>query len=145
MGNLITTTSNKTDVGTQWREKAQEYNNKRISCIEKSQLAYQNGNHKMAKEWSEKAKDLSKKRDESNQKAAKAIFDALNNTKEEGKDQHPPRTYDFHGLYVKEAVEKLEEIMKYAQRQKWSDVTIIVGRGNHLLDGIPKVCECGVL
>ena len=133
MGNFITTSS-KTDAGTKWRQKAQEFNNQRSSCLEKSQLAYHNGDHAMAKHWSNSGKAFGQKMDEANEKAAKAIFDSLN-----GPGKQPPRTYDFHGLYVKEALRKLEEIAKYAQRQKWPDICIVVGRGNNSLNGIAKV------
>ena len=134
MGNLIGLTS-RTDAGASWRQKAQEYNDERATCIEKSRLAYQSGDHAKAKEWSEKGKAFGKKMEESNMKAAKAIFDALNKP-----GKQPPRTYDFHGLYVSEATLKMKEIAAYAKKQKWSDITIIVGRGNHSINGIPKVC-----
>ena len=135
MGNLITTsTTTETNVGTKWRKKAQEFNTLRSTCFEKSQNAFHKGDHTKAKEWSTKGKQYGLKMDEANEKAAKAIFDSLNT-----KGKHPVRTYDFHGLYVKEALKKLEEIVKFAKRQKWSDVTIIVGRGNNSLNGVAKV------
>ena len=134
MGNLITTSTTETNAGTKWRQKAQEFNTLRSTCFEKSQNAFHNGDHNKAKEWSEKGKEYGHKVDEANEKAARAIFDSLNK-----KGKHPVRTYDFHGLYVKEALSKLEEIVKFAKRQKWSDVTIIVGRGNHSLNGVAKV------
>ena len=147
MGNYIFTSSaSETDAGTKWREKAKEYNDQRAICFEKSQLAFQKGDHEMAKQWSDSGKAFGLKMDDCNSKAAKAIFESLNgsslsssSSSSSGKQMRPPRTYDFHGLFVKEALQKLEEIVTYAQKQQWSDVTIIVGRGNHSLHGISKV------
>ena len=119
MGNLIGLTS-RTNA---WLHEAQEYIDERETCIKKSRLAYQSGDHAKAKEWKEKGNALGKE-----------MFDALNKP-----GKQPPRTYDFHGLYVSEANIKLKEITTYAKTQKWSDITIIVGRGNHSINGIPKV------
>ena len=133
MGNYFTTTSS-TDPGAAWRLKAQQYNDKHSDCLEKSQIAYHQGNHEKAKTYSDQGKAYAKQMDDANAKAAKVIFDSLNEV-----GRHPERTYDFHGLHVKEALCKLEEIVRYARKQQWSDVTIIVGRGNHSLGGIAKV------
>jgi DNA-nicking Smr family endonuclease len=133
MGNFISAYK-ETEAGAAWREKAQGFNDQRSIAFEKSQIAYQQGNHAMAKHWSTTGKTLGQKMEDANERAAKAIFDSLNKA-----GAHPPRTYDFHGLHVKECLRKLDELTKYAQRQKWSDMTIIVGRGNHSLHGIAKV------
>ena len=133
MGNFLSLSIG-TKAGVTWREKAQKYNDERAACFQKSQLSFSKGDHEEAKKWSNAGKSFGRKMDDANERAAKAIFDDLN-----APGKQPARTFDFHGLFVKEAVKKLEEIVQLAEKKQWADITIIVGRGNHSINGIAKV------
>ncbi len=135
MGNFISSYTG-TKAGTAWREKAQKYNDERAACFQKSQHYFSKGDHEAAKKWSNAGKALGQKMEDANQRAAKVIFDDLN-----APGKQPDRTYDFHGLFVKEALHKLEDIVQLAEKKKWTDITIIVGRGTHSINGIAKVCN----
>jgi DNA-nicking Smr family endonuclease len=49
------------------------------------------------------------------------------------------REFDFHGLRVNEALDRLEEIIDTTCDQGIRDVTVISGRGIHSEGGVPKI------
>lgn len=56
------------------------------------------------------------------------------------KNQGRPRNeIDLHGLYVKEASQKVEEAIQHCQQAGENDLTIIVGKGLHSPNQIAKL------
>jgi len=116
------------------RDKAQELAKKRGDCFERSQKAFKSGEKAKAKELSDEGKKYDKEMIECNKKAANLIF-KLNNT-----DKNLPiHEIDLHGLFVEEAKNFAEERIKLCKEKKVDALIIIVGRGNHSIDNIPKI------
>jgi len=70
--------------------------------------------------------------EEANRKAASVVFNANNKDLDEN-------TIDLHGLHVTEAIQRVEQRVKQAREEGRKNLTVIVGRGNHSVDGIPKL------
>ncbi|KAF5830322.1 hypothetical protein DUNSADRAFT_14753 [Dunaliella salina] len=96
------------------------------------------GQHELAKKKSEEGKKLDSQAKKHARKAADATF-AQNNT------GRPANEVDLHGLYVDEALERVEKAISNA---RWSqllrcpvakDITFIVGKGLHSQDGVAKI------
>ena len=51
----------------------------------------------------------------------------------------PPDTLDLHGLYVKEALIKVEEAIQKAQAQNYTELKLIVGKGLHSKDHVAHI------
>lgn len=49
------------------------------------------------------------------------------------------REFDFHGLRVQDALDRLEDVIRTKCSQGIHDVTLISGRGLHSAGGIPKI------
>jgi hypothetical protein len=67
-----------------------------------------------------------------NSQAADTIFSYLNKNR-------PLDELDLHGLFVKEAMQKFEERVKECRKKRMKRLTVIVGQGNHSVDGIAKI------
>jgi len=116
------------------RDQAQELAKKRGDCFERSQQAFKSGDKAKAKELSDEGKKYDQQMDECNKKAARLIF-KLNNT-----DKNlPVHEIDLHGLFVEESKDFVEERIKLCKQKNVDALIIIVGRGNHSADKIPKI------
>jgi len=116
------------------RDRAQELAKKRGDCFERSQAAFKSGDKAKAKELSDEGKKYDQEMDECNRKAANLIF-KLNNT-----DKNLPiHEIDLHGLFVEESKNFAEERIKLCKQKNVDALIIIVGRGNHSIDNIPKI------
>ncbi|KAI9361379.1 hypothetical protein BD770DRAFT_360905 [Pilaira anomala] len=120
------------DQYTHFRNQAGEQAQKRNACYAESQEAYSNGDGARAKELSNQGHyhdDLMK---QYNQQACDHIYSVNNQGR-------PSNQIDLHGLYVKEASQKVEEAIQRCQREGASDLTIIVGKGLHSPNQIAKL------
>ncbi|KAI9498275.1 hypothetical protein BDB00DRAFT_755032 [Zychaea mexicana] len=114
------------------RELAHQEAAKRNNCYEQSQEAYRNGDGAQAKQLSNQGHyhdDLMKRY---NQQAADLVF-------EEKNAHRPDDEIDLHGLFVKEATEKVDEALRRCQRNGQDHLTIIVGKGLHSPGQIAKL------
>ncbi|KAI8144815.1 hypothetical protein BJV82DRAFT_606381 [Fennellomyces sp. T-0311] len=114
------------------RELAHEEAQKRNHCYEQSQAAYRNGDGAEAKQLSNQGHyhdDLMKKY---NKQAADLIFQEKNAGRSSDE-------IDLHGLFVKEATEKVDEALRRCQRDGQDHLTIIVGKGLHSPGQIAKL------
>jgi DNA-nicking Smr family endonuclease len=116
------------------RDRAQELAKKRGDCFERSQQVFKNGDKAKAKELSDEGKKYDQEMDECNRKAANLIF-KLNNTDK----KLPIHEIDLHGLFVEESKTFVEERIKLCKSKNVDALIIIVGRGNHSADKIPKI------
>ncbi|ORX99727.1 DUF1771-domain-containing protein [Basidiobolus meristosporus CBS 931.73] len=133
MGNLLSSQRSPEEDVERYRKEADRYAKLRNECFSKSQALYRSGDKKGAKEESEKGKEYGKKMEAANQQAAEVMFQMKNSSL-------PQDKLDLHGLYVKEALAKVEERVKRCKREKHHDsLTIIVGLGNHSTDGVQKL------
>jgi len=116
------------------RDRAQELAKKRGDCFERSQQAFKNGEKAKAKELSDEGKKYDQEMDECNRKAANLIFKLNNSDK-----NLPIHEIDLHGLFVEESKNFVEERIKLCKQKNVDALIIIVGRGNHSADKIPKI------
>mmetsp|Transcript_10452 Transcript_10452/g.27251 ORF Transcript_10452/g.27251 Transcript_10452/m.27251 type:complete len:199 (-) Transcript_10452:657-1253(-) len=132
------TASSEQDSELDDRSAADALYKKRNACFAESTKAYNRGQHQLAKKKSEEGKRFDSRAKERARKAADATF-ARNN---EGR---PANEVDLHGLYVDEALERVENAISTA---RWSqilrrpvakDITFIVGKGLHSQDGVAKI------
>ncbi|KAI7903801.1 uncharacterized protein BX663DRAFT_505287 [Cokeromyces recurvatus] len=114
------------------RQRAHEEAEKRNECYSKSQEAYQNGDGAEAKELSNKGHYHDNLMKEYNKKAADHIYAIRNQGR-------PINEIDLHGLFVKEASEKVEEAIQRCQENGQTDLVIIVGKGLHSPGQIAKL------
>jgi len=119
------------------RKLANEEFEKQNKCYEESKAAYENKNGAQAKQLSEQGKEHNKKMNEFNEEAVKLIFEA-NNSK------HDADTIDLHGLFVKEALQKVEERIEEQKRNGRDHLVIIVGAGNHSPNHVQKIKPAAV-
>lgn len=120
--------------GQDWeyhRKEAMEWLAKQTECYNYSKIAYKKGEHKKGRKLSNLSKFYQRKMEEANQIAAKAIFDHNNN-------HHPKEIIDLHGLFVREAIRKLEDRITTATNENIKQIFVIVGRGLHSVGG-PKI------
>lgn len=97
--------------------------------LQRTRNAYNSGDGAMAKCLSDKRKELQLLMEEANEKAANKIF-------EENNKNLSIDTIDLHGLYVREAIQKLSEHISNATNVQM--MTVIVGQGRHS-EGGPKI------
>ncbi|KIL60638.1 hypothetical protein M378DRAFT_167867 [Amanita muscaria Koide BX008] len=109
---------------TRLRALAHEEAQKRNACFEASQAAYGNREGARAKELSNEGKEHSRLMEQYNERAANFIFRHKN-------AHRPPTEIDLHGLFVKEASQKVEEAIQRCQQMKLDHLVIIVGKGLH--------------
>ena len=105
----------------------------RDEAYQKSQDAFNQGNHAAAKENSEKRKECAEKIKFHNSKAAEEIF-RFHNPHPEHLEQ-----VDLHGLFVEEAKEKVESHISRCKRAKLKQFKVVVGKGLHSVNGVPKL------
>ena len=101
-------------------------------AFDASKKAYASGQGARAKELSEEGHRHQAEMERLNTEARQWIF-AANNA------DSPPDTLDLHGLYVKEALSKVEEAVQKAQQQNYPQLKLIVGKGIHSRDHVSHV------
>ncbi|ORX51154.1 DUF1771-domain-containing protein [Piromyces finnis] len=116
------------------RDQAQELAKKRGDCFERSQQAFKSGDKAKAKELSDEGKKYDQEMIECNKKAANLIFKLNNSDK-----NLPVHEIDLHGLFVEESKGFVEERIKLCKQKNIDALIVIVGRGNHSIDKIPKI------
>lgn len=114
------------------RSKAQSEGDKMAHCFEQSQQAYARGDGAGAKKLSQEGHQHKAAMERLNTEARQWIF-AANNA------DSPPDTLDLHGLYVKEALIKVEEAIQKAQAQNYTELKLIVGKGLHSKDHVAHI------
>lgn len=114
------------------RAEASQHAQKRGELLSQSQAAFQRGDKALAKQLSEQGKASGRLMEQCNAAAAELYF-ADNNRK------HDQFTIDLHGLYVDEAVAKVEARISACQRAHQDYLVVIVGRGNHSKDHVQKL------
>lgn len=112
------------EVFNHYRSKAIEYDSLSKESFRLSQQAYQRGDKSGAMELSKHGKSYKMLKNQENKNAADKIFAHHNGSR-------PLKEIDLHGLFVGEAIAKLEERIKLAKLNNLSNLMIIVGRGNH--------------
>ncbi|EKM80546.1 hypothetical protein AGABI1DRAFT_126606 [Agaricus bisporus var. burnettii JB137-S8] len=114
------------------RNEAQKYCVHMRKSYDESQKAYSQGDHVRAKELSNKGGEYKGHMEVYDKQASEWIFNKLN------KD-NDPYNVDLHGLYVKEAIPRVERKLKEARARGAPSIRFIVGQGRHADDGIPKL------
>ena len=114
------------------RSKAQSEGDKMAHCFEQSQQVYARGDGAGAKKLSQEGHQHKAAMERLNTEARQWIF-AANNA------DSPPDTLDLHGLYVKEALIKVEEAIQKAQAQNYTELKLIVGKGLHSKDHVAHI------
>jgi DNA-nicking Smr family endonuclease len=115
-----------------WRAEADRQAQLRNDCFERSKKAYAAGDGALAKQLSLEGKEHDRLLKEANQRASDAVFAAKNAVVKEDE-------IDLHGLQVKEAIERTEARLDACMREGRDHLVIIVGRGNHSVNNIPKI------
>ena len=105
---------------------------RRGELLGQSQDAYKSGDKAAAKKLSDEGKREGAAMDACNLAACEAYFAGNNANK-------GPGEIDLHGLYVEEAVRKLEERLAVCRRNNAAQLVVIVGRGNHSKDNVAKI------
>ncbi|KAI8082585.1 uncharacterized protein B0P05DRAFT_596034 [Gilbertella persicaria] len=119
------------------RQLAHEEAEKRNNFYAQSQEAYKSGNGAEAKELSNKGHHHDNLMKQYNQRAADHIFAAhMLIVKNQGR---PRNEIDLHGLFIKEASEKVEEAIRRCQDHGDENLVIIVGKGLHSPNQIAKL------
>lgn len=135
MGNLVSSllgSHEKFDEAEDHRRKANELGEQQRQLSARSQAAYKAGNGALAKELSNKAKAIHSHVEHHNREAARLHYDHNN-------ANLPDDTIDLHGLFVKEAIQKVEAAVSRARKEKRTGLTVIVGAGNHSVDGVQRI------
>lgn len=114
------------------RNRARSEGDKMSHCFNTSQSAYKHGDGAKAKQLSEEGNYHKHQMEQLNAQAAQWIY-AANNA------DSPPGTIDVHGLYVKEALAKVDEVIAQAQAQNFPQLRIIVGKGIHSKDHVSHI------
>lgn len=114
------------------RRQAQSEGSKMAHAFDASKKAYASGQGARAKQLSEEGHRHQAEMERLNAEARQWIF-AANNA------DSPPDTLDLHGLYVKEALAKVEEAVQKAQQQNYPQLKLIVGKGIHSRDHVSHV------
>ncbi|WWC63749.1 uncharacterized protein I303_106354 [Kwoniella dejecticola CBS 10117] len=117
---------------TELRDRARKEGDEAHRCFAQSQQAYQSGDGERAHELSVQGKSHQKRQDELDDEASAWIFNENNKAS-------PQNTIDLHGLYVKEAIEKVEESITSSQRSGAEELRVIVGKGIHSQGGKAKI------
>ncbi|WVW79636.1 hypothetical protein I302_101605 [Kwoniella bestiolae CBS 10118] len=117
---------------TDLRDRARREGDEAHRCFAESQSAYQSGDGARAHELSQQGKSHQRKQDELDDEASAWIFTENNKSS-------PPDTIDLHGLYVKEAIERVESAITTSQRGGSEELRVIVGKGIHSQGGRAKI------
>lgn len=114
------------------RNRARSEGDKMAHCFRASKTAYQRGDGAQAKQLSDEGHFHQHQMEQLNAQAVQWIY-AANNA------DSPPGTIDVHGLYVKEALAKVDEVIRQAQAQNFPQLRIIVGKGIHSKDHVSHI------
>ncbi|WFD34485.1 Putative ATP-dependent helicase IRC3 [Malassezia cuniculi] len=114
------------------RNSARSEGDKMGNAFRASKEAYRNGDGARAKQLSEEGNMHQQRMEQLNAQAAEWIY-AANNA------DSPPGTIDLHGLYVKEAIAKAEQVLQQARAQNYPQLRIIVGKGIHSKDHVSHI------
>lgn len=114
------------------RFRASEHAQKRGELLSQSQAAWNSGDKAAAKVLSEQGKAEGAAMEKANAEAAELYFNDNNKKHDEG-------TIDLHGLYVEEAIDRLEQRLTSCQKNGRAQLIIIFGKGNHSKDGVRKI------
>ena len=112
------------------RDKAGEEAKLRGTCFDQSKKEFESGDKAKAKQLSEEGKKHGAQMEQYNKQAADAFFAAHN----QGRDDY---TIDLHGLYVEEALERLNQ--RFDKIGRKGTLVIIWGAGNHSEGGVRKI------
>lgn len=118
------------------RNRAKEYALKMKSCFEKSQTLFENNNKSEAKIESENGKLYQHEMIKYNKKAEDYIFNLKNEFRSENE-------IDLHGLFVNEAIDKLKERIKIAEKGGVKNenkiLVVIHGKGSHSKSNLSRI------
>lgn len=117
---------------------ASRYSDKRNEFFKLSQHAFRAGNHAKAKKHSFTANKYAELMDLANKRATDAAF-AENNSKKSQRAHE----IDLHGLFVHEAIERLEERVNSAMQNGFPHLIVVTGQGVHSENG-PKIKPAGI-
>lgn len=117
---------------TALRNQARKIGDQAHSCFARSQAAFQRGDGQEAHELSVEGKRLMQEKDRVDDEAEEWIY-RQNNL------DSPPGTIDLHGLYVKEAIERVDTALDQAKRNDEDELRIIVGKGIHSQGHVAKI------
>ncbi|TDZ18617.1 Smr domain-containing protein [Colletotrichum orbiculare MAFF 240422] len=116
------------------RDLAREEANKRNSCFERSQQAYQSGDGGAAKELSNEGKRHAQRMEDFNRQASEYIFRENN-----ASGRVTGSCIDLHGQFVEEAERMLEERIRADRARGQDHLHAIVGKGNHSSGHVQKL------
>jgi DNA-nicking Smr family endonuclease len=119
------------DTFDELRAQSKFYADQKNQYMQLSRQAYERGDKKEAKALSNKGKQLKSLMDKENQAAASNIFVIHNANKNENE-------IDLHGLFVTEAIDRLNRRVEQARKSGEHELIVIVGRGIHS-EGGPKI------
>ncbi|RSH85876.1 uncharacterized protein EHS24_004060 [Apiotrichum porosum] len=117
---------------TNWRNQARKEGDLAHQCFADSQTAYKSGDGARAHTLSVEGKQHQAKQDQIDDKAADWIFAQNNKTQPHG-------TIDLHGLYVREAIERVESSISEGQRSGLQELRVITGKGIHSTNHQAKI------
>ncbi|KZV74400.1 DUF1771-domain-containing protein [Peniophora sp. CONT] len=117
---------------TSLRDRARQAGDEMGRAFESSRAAFVSGEKARAKELSTEGQAHKVEMERLNREASEWIFRENNKTCEPGE-------IDLHGLFVKEAIEFSDKGIQDAQRRGDPELRLIVGKGNHSLDGQAKI------
>lgn len=137
MGNALTTSD--TSTGAAALDHAQSLRNrgKELAALAQaeyqlSQQCWRSGDGAGAAEHKQQRLSYQKQKAALDKEAADVIF-------RENNRNRPENEVDLHGLFVAEALDKLDNCLQEAKRKNLSGMIIIVGKGNHSQDRIAKL------
>ncbi|KAI1423821.1 DUF1771-domain-containing protein [Xylaria sp. FL1777] len=116
------------------RESAWAEVDKQKSCMRRAHEAYERGDGATAKHLSNEGKRHAAEADILFSKASDIIFEQNN-----PEVRPPPDTIDLHGLYVADAVKRVEKRVREDQQKGKTHLHVIVGKGNHSVDHVQKI------
>ncbi|KAL7752051.1 hypothetical protein RI367_002580 [Sorochytrium milnesiophthora] len=138
MGNIESTARSVLDdghnAGAEWRQKADFEAQERGRCFEASRAAYARGDKAEAKLLSDKGKEHGVNMERYNQMAADEAFAFHNNSRQDNLAE-----LDLHGLYVKEALQRVGQHIQRCKKAGVKQTVLITGRGKHSADGLAKI------
>ncbi|GFR47969.1 hypothetical protein Agub_g9793 [Astrephomene gubernaculifera] len=115
-----------------WRRKGDAYANARNAAFAASKAAYTARDHTRARQLSQKGKQHAAQAVEAHARAAALLL-------EQNNSRRPPGELDLHGLRVTEAVAEVQKAISRARKDGQQQLVLIVGRGLHSADGVPKL------
>ncbi|KAJ3272887.1 hypothetical protein HDV01_005210 [Terramyces sp. JEL0728] len=114
------------------RAQAKKLAAERGELYEKSQRAWNSNEKDKAKEWSDLAKEKGAQMEKANRDASDLFF----KTKNAGR---PFSEIDLHGQFVNEAIRITDSKINECKEKNVNELTIIVGKGLHSIDGVAKI------